>query len=272
MNRLIEQWKQLGREYVDRARDSLLDLAQDWDWDWRRLINDRDRTIVYGAAAAIALSGLVAGLWVHLAFGENVFAQAPRTVIDRDIAVYRDLVAKQPSKAEYWQMYAHALIRAGLLDTAGRVIANGMTETHNEPAVQLEKAYLLIAQGRTEDAIAMAREVGKREDARLASQRTRLARRGVQLPLQRLNTKTRTEAWTLAGQLHSELGEWDGAIECFGKALQYDPNLVDVLLGRGIAHLQAGHPKLAEQDLRRALVLDPSNPAATAGLERLASQ
>jgi tetratricopeptide (TPR) repeat protein len=242
-------------------------------WDrlgWRQLLNDR--ALVYSLAAVLVLAGLIAGLWVHLAVGENAFAKVPRSATERDVVLYGDLVARQPKTPENWRNYVHALIVARRLDDAKTAIARGLKATKQNPAVELEQAYLLAAEGDTEQAIQTAQDAGKREDARLLAESKKLAAQGIEVSVQQLDTTTRTEAWTLAGQLQSRLGQWEAAIKSFDRALQSDPNLVDVLLARGTAHLEAHHPKRARKDLERVLVLDPSNAAATSQLDRLADQ
>ena len=56
------------------------------------------------------------------------------------------------------------------------------------------------------------------------------------------------EAEKDAGNAAFKAGDWAKAIECYGRALAHDPQLLPALNNRAMAHLKAGQHAQAEED------------------------
>lgn len=70
------------------------------------------------------------------------------------------------------------------------------------------------------------------------------------------------EAEKDAGNAAFKAGDWAKAVECYGRALQHDPQLLPALNNRAMAHLKAGQYAQAEEDCLKVLDLDPRNVKA----------
>jgi tetratricopeptide (TPR) repeat protein len=66
-----------------------------------------------------------------------------------------------------------------------------------------------------------------------------------------------------------QLNRFSEAIEHFRLATQADPTFADAFANAGTAYLHAGRPDLASEFFHRALSLDPNQPQAASGLNRV---
>ena len=64
-------------------------------------------------------------------------------------------------------------------------------------------------------------------------------------------------AWSLRGEVHRGLGDWDRAIVDFTKARRFDDVVAETYARRGELHRAAGRKAKAAADLKRAAELDP---------------
>lgn len=67
-------------------------------------------------------------------------------------------------------------------------------------------------------------------------------------------------AYNERGYRRYKRGEYFGALTDFNKAIQINPNLADAYLNRRLVNEVLGNQKLSEQDLLKAIAIDPDNP------------
>ncbi len=75
--------------------------------------------------------------------------------------------------------------------------------------------------------------------------------------------------WTATGLAYAAVGESQKAMGAFLRASELDAASVPAWLGRGVAAVMAGDEDAAASALRKVLLLDPKNKAATQGLKWL---
>jgi tetratricopeptide (TPR) repeat protein len=226
----------------------------------------------YVAGIVIAVAAILALLYyltVYLnAFGER----PPRTSVERDVARYESIVAQEPKSATAWRAYSAALRIGDRPDQALKVVERGLEKTRNAPVLRVERAYVFAALGRKSEAIELAISARKAEEKRLLAEQHRLIKLGIDQELTEFDQRPRIEALILIGSLEAEREEYKLAIEAYTDALVSDPNLTDVMVARGYAHLEQGECSAAESDFKRALAIDSSNAGAIAGLSRAQGQ
>jgi tetratricopeptide (TPR) repeat protein len=67
-------------------------------------------------------------------------------------------------------------------------------------------------------------------------------------------------AYNERGYQRYKRGEYFGALTDLNKAIQINPNLADAYLNRRLVNEVLGNEKLSEQDLLKAIAIDPDNP------------
>jgi XTP/dITP diphosphohydrolase len=75
--------------------------------------------------------------------------------------------------------------------------------------------------------------------------------------------------WTATGLAYAAVGESQKAMGAFLRATELDATSVPAWLGRGVAAVMSGDEDAAASALRKVLLLDPKNKAATQGLKWL---
>jgi tetratricopeptide (TPR) repeat protein len=77
-------------------------------------------------------------------------------------------------------------------------------------------------------------------------------------PQSQLNVRVQPYSYFQQGVEKAIAGDYQGAIENYGLALQTSPNNADIYYNRGVAHYSVGHTTEAMQDFNQAIQLNPA--------------
>lgn len=226
-----------------------------------------------GSAWADAVAAYTASLEIEpessFALGRRAIAQRALGNSERALA---DAAAALKIEPTWTDLY---LLRANLLRAAGRP-EDAAAEAAALTAANPDNAYAHVVAGRIygatkrpaqamaafdralaikpEDYIFLNRsEVRSREDV--------AGRRADIDAALRLSPKD-PDALAAKAKLLAEAGDGAGAIRVWNAAVAADPQGADLLVGRGIAYMQAGNTALAQKDFAAARALPASGPEA----------
>jgi choline-sulfatase len=198
-------------------------------------------------------------------FEDASWAEA-RGELEKAIAGYRRLVAREATNPVFRRSLASALRRAGKKEEATRVAEAGTGDTQ-DAVLAHEQALALAAAGRVEDAIrAEAHAIAlnpllpepNNHLAVLEAQRGRprdaLAAVGEALRLDPNNA----HAWNNQGNIFRALGRRQDARDSYRRAAELLPAYADPVNGLGVLAVEARDYDTAAELFRRVLEIDPA--------------
>jgi len=235
-----------GGNAVDRERESLFWLQ-------------------FGVLALVILI-LAAILWALITVS-SLDSAAPRTAMERDIRALEAAVVAQPDSAPTWAKLIRAQAISGDARAAARSVERADTAlgTRRGP-VGVEAARITFL---GEDYESALEEI----DAALAivaeeteAERKSLAERGVVMDP---DFTAEIDARVLKGEILTELGDAQGAVDAYTDALEFSGRMADVLLARGLLYEELGKTDEARTDFEAALTYIPDYAPALKALDRI---
>ena len=129
---------------------------------------------------------------------------ARKGLVPDALALYRDLRARHPGDREIWIDYIETLVNEGFFEAAGAELSRFLDRYPGDPRASRIRAGLLYEQGRFEAAFPVYEGLLRTfpEDAGI---------------------------WSDYGYARQETGDWAGALDCFSRVLELDPENGDVL-------------------------------------------
>jgi len=197
-------------------------------------------------------------------------SNAPRTLSEKELAVYGAAVREGSVNPEVWATYISALVDAGQYGRAAGVIADARRSIDDSRTadISVAEARLFAAQNKTEQAIAAAdaamKQIKDNWEARLAAGGNVAA--GARVDGLPANYYT---AILIKAYIYRDAKDYSAAIEQFDLYLEKYPTAADILIDRGLAKIEVGDTAGAEADLRSGLKFDPGNAQALEALESI---
>lgn len=220
-------------------------------------------TLLLTVALALIAVLLATGTLVFVYL--NTLNEAPRTSIERDLAVWETAVKERPADVNSWANLAYAYAEAGRIDDALETIARAEKVTGRSQFVIVEADVLRLG-GRFAEAV---RAYGEAEKAVLDLQRQAEIERekvGVKLPADDASLARVYYGRALARQ---ELGDVKNAIADIEKAVELQPRSATMWVSLGDLYTRSEETSEAEAAYRTALKFVPDDSGALEGLERL---
>lgn len=174
----------------------------------------------------------------------------------------RAAIAKDPDSAGALEAKGNLTANAGDLEAALSYFDRAAAADYNNPNYAYQAARLVLAQGRTEDAIARLRRIVQGEPGHVPASNDLawyLAETDSELDFAlELATRATTrqpDANTLdtLGWVHYKRGSMDSAIESFNKALELQPDSASIRYRLGLALAKAGSDQQARAALEQAI-------------------
>jgi tetratricopeptide (TPR) repeat protein len=219
-------------------------------------------------AAVVVVAIWIAGLVSAILFGVVTQPKAPRTVVERDLVVYRETVQSGTADTKTWAHYIDVLITAGQLSEANTVINSTLSEAKADRSFVLaERARLRLVERDFAQAVVSADEAiaaaEKEHDAEISANESGAAARDVPLP----------ESWGLAiltkASALTEAGDHAAAVKAYDSYLADNPTDSEVLVRRGDQKAAAGDTSGATSDYQNALEYVPDFVPALDGLKKI---
>lgn len=219
----------------------------------------------FGVFALIILI-LAAVLWALITVS-SLESGAPRTAIERDIRVLESTVAQNPEDASAWAHLIRAQITSGDTAAAAKAVerADEALGTRRGP-VAIEAARITFVEGDHASALeeidAAIQIVAKETEA----ERKSLAERGIVMDPDYTHE---IAARVLKGEILTEMGDAQGAIDAYTEALEFNGRMADVLVARGLLYEEIGRIDEARVDFEAALTYVPDYAPALEALDRI---
>ncbi len=182
--------------------------------------------------------------------------------IPEAIALIDAAIAKDPDFASALEAKGNLTANAGDLEAALSYFDRAAAADYDNPKYAYQAASLVLAQGKTEDAIARLRKIVQGEPGHVPASNDLawfLAETDSELDLAlELATRASTrqpDANTLdtLGWVHYKRGSMDSAIETFNKALELQPDSASIRYRLGLALAKAGSDQQARAALEQAI-------------------
>lgn len=194
----------------------------------------------------------------------------PRTLAEKELAVYGAAVREGSKSPEVWATYISALVADGQYGRAAGVIedARRSLDDSRTADISIAEVRLFAAQNKTEQAIAAAdaamKQIQDNWEARLAAGGTIAA--GARVDGLPANYYT---AILLKAYIYRDAKDYASAVEQFDLYLEKYPTASDILIDRALAKIELGDIAGAEADLRSGLQFDPGNAQALDALDSI---
>lgn len=194
----------------------------------------------------------------------------PRTLAEKELAVYGAAVREGSTNPEVWATYISALVDAGQYGRAAGVITDARRSLDDSRTadITVAEARLFAAQNKTDAAIAAAdaamKQINDNWEARLAAGGNIAA--GARVDGLPANYYT---AILLKAYIYLDAKDHAAAVEQFDLYLEKYPTAADILIDRGLAKIELGDTAGAEADLRSGLKFDPGNAQALDALDSI---
>jgi tetratricopeptide (TPR) repeat protein len=185
------------------------------------------------------------------------------------VAVYEDLLRRDPSDADVMQLLGVALGQLGEHEDAARLLAGSLDVKPDRPSVLLNLAQALRSLDREEEALRCCDRALSLDRSLAGAHRMRAASltklgRG-QEGLASYGEAVRLApsdpaALTDLGNALDEAGRPRDALDCFLRAIALNPSLAGAHYDHGRISARLGNHAQALQSFERALALQPQNP------------
>lgn len=228
--------------------------------------SDITTRLLIGMVASTAFA--VICMTAYVVYAGLLKPHTPRTVAEREVAVYARLVQEEPGNADYHARYVHALVKTGELDRARDVLAEAKKLFGDSPpaALMVEEARLLDTQGDSKAALRLAEEALEVARSEREQREKELAESGTVI---RVESQALLDAALLAADILEREGDLQDAIGYYDIVLEEDPTAADILVARGKAYERLGQLEEARTDYRTALEYIPDYPPALEALRAL---
>lgn len=256
-------------EHIDEDQATQADRETALEADSARVPTGSNRTNkVLFTAVAVMLVGVLAVLLL-LTYVAISNLKAPRTAAERNVYAFQAAVEQNPLSDKAWAGYVAALIDSGQYATA-RSVAKEAEDILGETGMRtlVQSALLMHAQADSQEAIELLDEVLEAALEEKKAYIEDLREKQIE-PVAIPASEVIIEAAIAKGDIHTELKQWDLAVDAYTVALEEKPTMSDVLVARGDAHAAAGRDGEALIDYEEALIYAPEYGPAHQGIETL---
>jgi type IV pilus assembly protein PilF len=213
----------------------------------------------------------------HYQLAQSYLGNRSYLLAEQEIRKALDLVSDE---SRYFELLALVYQAQGRLQLAEEAYRLALQQTNVPPSVLVNYSTLLLLQERSDDAIALVRQVLRDPNYKkpaLAYTNLGLAyfkKGALHQATQQLHTALEyqanlPEAHYNLGLVYARIGEPDKAIQEFREAIRFRPSYVEAHASLGEVLLEVGRTKEARQAFERVVTLAPDSDMAVASRAQL---
>lgn len=198
---------------------------------------------------------------------------APRTAVERELALAEAKIDAESLAPEDWYAYITALVSSGQYGKAERMIETARVGGFEDPAKQylgVAQVQLDLARGRWEDALSHSEAAMRALEEQLEVEKARYEETGKPTTMIAEGLGRNNDALHLnRAEAFEKLGRTDEAIAELDAYLENNERAADILAWRGDLKADAGDTASAIDDYRSALEYTPGDAELLSRLENL---